>query len=61
MSTKLSAAQIAAASGTDMVIANSKDIRVIHRIMDGENCGTVFRSEKQEGFNLPAFVAGLHK
>lgn len=61
MSTKLTAAQIAAASGTDMVIANSRDIRIIHRIIEGENFGTVFRSDRQESFDLPAFIAGLHK
>ena len=61
MSTKLTAAQIAAASGTDMVIANSRDIRIIHSIIKGENCGTVFKAEKQEDFDLPAFIAELHK
>ena len=51
MSTKLTAATIATTSGADMVIANSKDVRIIHRIIDGENYGTLF---------LPDFVENLH-
>ncbi len=37
MNTKLVAAKIATSAGADMVIANSADIRIIHRIMDGRN------------------------
>ena len=32
MATKLSAARIATASGTDMIIANGKDVGIIHQI-----------------------------
>ena len=39
METKLTAAKIATYSGADMVIANGKDVRVIHRIMEGRNYG----------------------
>ena len=60
MSTKLTAATIATASGADMVIANSKDVRIIHRIIDGENYGTLFLAEKQDAFDLPDFVEDLH-
>ena len=60
MSTKLTAATIATASGADMVIANSKDVRIIHRIIDGENYGTLFLAEKQDAFDLPDFVENLH-
>ncbi len=60
MSTKLSAAQIATKSGADMIIANSADIRIIHRIMDGRNYGTLFVANKEESFNLPEFVDRLH-
>lgn len=60
MSTKLIAAQIATKSGTDMIIANSSDIRIIHRIMDGRNYGTLFLAQKDAAFDLPAFVDQLH-
>lgn len=60
MSTKLAAAQIATRSGTDMIIANSSDIRIIHRIMDGRNYGTLFVADKDLQFDLPAFVTQLH-
>lgn len=61
MNTKLVAAKIAMRSNIDMIIANSHDIRVIHRIMDGRKIGTFFVSEKDEAFDLPAFVDQLHK
>jgi len=57
MNTKLIAARIATSTGADMVIANSKDIRIIHRIMDGRNLGTFFCAEKDENFDLPDFIA----
>ena len=42
MATKLTAARIATAAGTDMVIANGCDFHNIHRIVEGEKCGTLF-------------------
>ncbi len=60
MSTKLIAAQIATKSGADMIIANSSDIRIIHRIMDGRNYGTLFAANREEEFDLPAFLAMVH-
>ena len=61
MNTKMIAAKIATSSGADMIIANSSDIRVIHRIIDGRNYGTLFLANKEEQFDLPAFVNALHK
>lgn len=61
MNTKITAAQIATNSGADMVIANSKDISIIHRIMDGKNLGTIFRANKNEDFDLQNFVEKLHQ
>lgn len=61
MSTKLIAAKIATSSGTDMVIANSEDIGVLHRILDGKKIGTFFHAKKDESFDLPGFVENLHK
>ncbi|MBO4515708.1 MAG: glutamate 5-kinase [Lachnospiraceae bacterium] len=61
MSTKLIAAKIATSAGADMVIANSEDIGVLHRILDGKKIGTIFRANKNEDFDLPNFVENLHK
>lgn len=61
MNTKLMAAKIATSSDIDMIIANSKDIKVIHRIIDGINIGTLFRANKDEQFDLPLYVQQMHK
>ena len=60
MNTKMTAAKLATSSGADMVIANSKDISIRHRIIDGENCGTIFKANKNEDFDLQDFVEKLH-
>lgn len=57
MNTKLIAARIATSMGTDMVIADSEDIRIIHRIMDGRNLGTFFCADRNEKFDLLDFIA----
>ena len=61
MNTKLQAAKIANSTGVDMIIANSKDIKVIHRILDGRNIGTLFMAHKDETFDLPLYVQQMHK
>lgn len=61
METKLIAAKIATYSGADMVIANGKDVRVIHRIMEGRNYGTIFKANKSDAFNFTDFIDNLHK
>lgn len=61
MNTKLIAAQIATRSGVDMIIANSKDIGVLHRVLRGDNVGTLFVAHKDETFDLPVFVEHIHK
>jgi len=60
MNTKLLAAAIATRSGADMVIANSRDIKVIHRVMEGRNIGTWFKADRRESFDLVEFVEHLH-
>ncbi len=60
MITKLQAAKIASSTGVDMVIANSKDIKVIHRILSGQNIGTLFLSHRNEEFDLPLYVQQMH-
>lgn len=61
MNTKLVAARIATSSRVDMVIANSQDIGVLHRILAGEKEGTLFVAHGDERFDLPEFVDSLHK
>lgn len=61
MNTKLIAAKIATSSAVDMVIANSRDIGIIHRITEGGNEGTLFVAKRDPGFDLPLFVQTLHK
>lgn len=60
MNTKLQAAQIAHSTGVDMVIANSRDIKVIHRILDGNNIGTLFLAKADADFDLPLYVQQMH-
>ena len=57
MSAKITAATIATYSGADMVIANSKDISVIEKIIEGETIGTLFLAQKQKNFNLIDFIS----
>ena len=52
MSTKLKAAKLATSAGADMVIANGADMGVIHRIVDGELVGTLFKENRTEDFYL---------
>jgi Glutamate 5-kinase len=44
-----------------MVIASGKDVRIIHRIMEGRNYGTIFKANKNETFDFAAFLDQLHK
>lgn len=61
MHTKLNAAKIATSFGCDMIIANAEDIRIIHRIMDGRNFGTLFKANKDSEFYLKDFVENLYE
>ena len=60
MNTKMTAAKIATSSGADMIIANSKDIRIIHRIMDGRNYGTLFKANPDESFDVIDYINNMH-
>ena len=59
MATKLTAARIATAAGSDMVIANGGDFHNIHRIVEGDKCGTLFVGKKQEEFYLIDYIEKL--
>lgn len=61
MNTKMVAAKIATSSNVDMIIANSKDIGVLHRLLRADNQGTLFLAHKDENFDLVEFVEHLHK
>lgn len=56
MTTKLSAATIASASGADMIIANGGDFHNIHRIIDGEQVGTLFLQDKKDAFYVIGYL-----
>lgn len=61
MSTKLQAAKIATSCGIDMVITSAKDIKVLHRILAGKKIGTVFRSNRDDNFDLPEYVRQMNQ
>lgn len=52
MSAKINAAKIATKSGVDMVIANGKDVNIIENIINGEDIGTLFISNKDDSFDI---------
>ncbi len=56
MTTKVSAAKIATASGADMIITNGDNVRNISRIMEGKEVGTLFTSKKSEQFNIMDYI-----
>ncbi len=48
MHTKINAAKIATENGTDMVIANGKEPKILYDIIDGKDVGTRFLARKEE-------------
>lgn len=56
MATKLTAAKIATLSGTDMVIANGSDMRILHHMFEDGFTGTVFLAEKKDTFCIENFI-----
>lgn len=56
MTTKLTAARIATLSGTDMIIANGADVKVISDIFEDDYTGTLFHSNKNASFNLATYI-----
>ena len=59
MASKMNAAEIATAAGADMVIANGRDFHIIHKIMQGECCGTLFTANEKEEFYLIDYIDKL--
>lgn len=58
MATKLASARIATAAGADMIIANGRDVGVLHELLDGEPRGTIFLASRNEDFDLGDFLEG---
>lgn len=56
MSTKLTAAKIATLSGADMIIANGKDVCILHHIFEDTFKGTIFKASKKESFQIADFI-----
>lgn len=56
MSTKLNAARIASMSGADMIIANGKDVGILHEIMEGNFRGTLFRADREDDFDISQYL-----
>jgi len=56
MATKLAAAHIATQSGADMIIANGKDVGVLHQIFEGDFVGTIFKANENEDFYLADYI-----
>lgn len=56
METKLTAARIATLSGADMIIANGKDVGILHEIFQGEFVGTLFLEHRDEDFYIADFI-----
>ncbi|MCI8763523.1 MAG: glutamate 5-kinase [Lachnospiraceae bacterium] len=56
MSAKLAAARIATDSGSDMVIANGKNVEIIHDIMRGAFKGTLFMAHRNLDFDLMDYI-----
>ena len=56
MTTKLNAARIATYSGADMIIANGKEVGVLHQILEDDFVGTVFKADKKDDFFIADFI-----
>lgn len=56
MATKLLAARLSTAMGADMIIANGKNMRILHKIVDGQDFGTLFHAQRDPDFDLKNFL-----
>ena len=57
MATKIAAAEIAVNSGIDMIIASGSDFHVIHRILEGQEFGTLFLGKHDANFDLQEYLS----
>ena len=56
MATKLASAKIATLSGTDMIIANGGDVRILQDIFENDYVGTLFTANENANFNLANYI-----
>lgn len=56
MMTKLNAARIATYSGADMIIANGRDVSILHDILEDDFVGTVFQANPKDDFYIADFI-----
>lgn len=56
MAAKVAAANICNDSGADMVIVSGKKAEIIHKVIEGENYGTVFKAHKRTEFHLISYL-----
>lgn len=56
MMTKLNAARIATYSGADMIIANGRDVSILHDILEDDFVGTVFQANPKDDFFIADFI-----
>lgn len=59
MASKLNAAKLACAAGTDMIIANGEDFHIIHKIIQGQPYGTLFCADNKKEFFLMDYLEKL--
>ena len=60
MATKLTAAKIAMKSGADMIIANAKNMGILHQIFEGSFTGTLFHANYDEDFYISDYIEETH-
>lgn len=56
METKITAAKIATLSGADMIIANGKDVGILHQIFEDDFIGTLFKENLNEDFYIADYI-----
>ena len=61
MAAKVAAANICNDSGADMLIVSGKKAEIIHKVMEGENFGTVFKAHKRADFDLITYLENIGK
>ncbi len=58
MVTKIAAAKIAVNSNSDAVIVSGSDIDNIYRVLEGKDCGTLFKANREPDFDVVSYIIG---
>lgn len=56
MASKVAAATICNDSGADMLIVSGARADILHKVIDGEDHGTIFKAHKRADFNLKSYL-----